>query len=105
MNYQGTTLRLALNADVPRLPQLLIEAASCVRVRNLWFTEDFPLLQIVVGPFHVVEDDGHFVIHGFDRMTGLPGKARISGEVLQYCAERYSEWGQSPSWIRLYVPE
>lgn len=111
MDYYGTEIRLATNADIPRLPKMLDDEARChlVRVRNLWFVDEsqlgFDLLAVVKGPFHVTEEDGLFVIHGFDRVTGQSGKARVRGEVLEYCTRHYQEWGESPEWIRLYVPE
>lgn len=106
MKFHGTEFRLATNADVPALPVLLAEEPSKVLVRDLWRVDEetFPLIDIAMGPFTPIDEDGHFVIYGFDRKTGMPGKLRIAGAVLQYQNAQFPEWGQTSDALRLYIP-
>lgn len=106
MKFHGTEFRLATNADVPELPKLLAADAPRVLVRDLWRADEqpFALSDITKGPYVVLSEEGHFVIYGFDRATGASGKARISGEVLQYQNVQFPEWGQTSDALRLYIP-
>jgi hypothetical protein len=95
-----------MNADVPGLPVQLLQHPDLVRVRN-YLTGGLlgvPLLELVRGPFCVLEEDRHFVIYGYDRRTGKPGKARLVEGYLQY-ANACETWSEGPSLLALYVPE
>jgi hypothetical protein len=107
MNYQGTTLRLATNADIPRLPQLLERCPELVRVRNFFLLDDMrgvELLSLVRGPFHVVSEDGCFVIYGASRKTGEYARARVIEGYLQY-EKVGNPWPGRVSCLGFFVPE
>lgn len=102
---QGIEFRLATNADVPQLPVLLEQEEPCVYVVDESnYGAAVPLTEFVQGPFTTLDEDNHFVIYGFDRRTGIPGKARIDGKVLQYQNVQFPEWGKTSDALRLYIP-
>jgi hypothetical protein len=105
MKIHGHEFRLVTNADVPMLPNLLTGESPLVYVVDQYnYGAELPLSDFVTGPFAVTDEDGYFVIHGFDGRTGLPGKARIAGEVLQYQNVQFPEWGKTSDALRLYIP-
>lgn len=108
MKFHGVEFRLATNADVPMLPVLLEKETerAMVLVRNLWIGDlpPFRFAFLVMSPYTVLDEDGHFIIYGFDRQTGLASKARIVGEVFQYPNVHLPEWEKTSDALRLYVP-
>lgn len=105
MKFNHIEFRLAANADVPQLSVLLATEESLVYVVDEYNCgAALPLIDFVRGPFSLLDEDGHFVIYGFDRRTGLAGKLRIAGEVLQYQNVQFTEWGKTSEALRLYVP-
>ena len=99
----------ATNLDVPRLPWLLESMPEKVIVRNLWCMTASLLSDFAKGPFEVLQEDGHFVLHGFDATSSLPASLRVVEDdtfqnILQYRNERYQMWGSSPPGNILFLP-
>jgi len=99
----------ASNADVPRLPWLLSEVPQQIMIGDMWQNSVSPLLEFATGPFYVIEEDGHFVLQSVDTKSGHSLRLRITStpwfpNALQYCNERYLEWGDSPLLQVLLLP-
>ncbi len=99
----------ATNLDVSRLPWLLESSPEKVIVRNLWFVTVSLLSDFAKPPFEVVEEEGYFVLHGFDAKSSLPASLRVVEDdtfqnILQYRNERYQMWGSSPPGNILFLP-
>ena len=105
MKIHGHEFRLATNADVPQLLNLLPKEPSLVYVVDEYnYEAALSLKDFAMGPYWVDEDRQPFVIHGFDRVTLQPAKARIVDNVFQYTNSRFLAWGMSPLSLRLYIP-
>jgi len=105
MKIHGHKFRLATNADVPQLPNLLAGESPLVYVVDKVYYQAWrPLNEIFIGPFWLTDEDRHFVIHGSDLQTGKPGSARIMGEVFQYPNVHLPEWEKTSDALRLYIP-
>ncbi len=104
-SYDGTTLKVASNQDMLRLPWLLKKRPERLLLRG---SVSLNLTQLIQNPYLLLARDDFFVLYGINPLDRKIARARVVNigrvNVFQYTSSQYPRWGDWVARVQLLIP-